>query len=249
MKTLVAISDMQIPFEDKYAVDAVAEFIEDYKPDMVFSVGDENDLAPISRYVQGGKGEWEGHLGEERDRTVEVMGMLQIEHVTRSNHRDRWFAALSRVPAFETIPELNMETFFKFEELGVTYHDTPWDPTGTGNWLLMHGDEGSMNSKAGLTALGLANRTMKSVVCGHTHRAAAIPQTFTYLGDPNPRRLWGFEVGTLADFNSPGMKYAKFKNWQQGFGILHVFDDGTVSPLAVPIENRSFIVDGVRYAW
>lgn len=246
MKRTVVISDLQVPFEDRKAVDAVARFIDEYKPDQVISVGDESDLAPISRYSQGGKGEWEGHLGKERDRVVEVLGMLQIKHITRSNHMDRWFAALNRVPAFNTIPELKLETFYKFNELGVTYHSKPWSPA-TG-FLLLHGDEGAMNSRSGLTAAGLAARTGQSIVCGHTHRQGLVPTTQTWLGNKTPKTLWGFEVGTLADFNSPGMAYAKFKNWQQGFGLL--LDDGkTTTPVPVPIQSRSFIVEGTRYAW
>lgn len=248
MRRIVAISDLQCPYEDRRAVEAVASFIEDYKPDSVISVGDECDLSPISRWSEGSQHAWTGNLDNERNRTIEVLRMLKVQHITRSNHLDRWYSALTKIPAFHTLPEMKLEAFFKFDELGITYHSTPWDPTGTGTTLLMHGDEGSMNRKSGMTALGLALRTQRNVICGHTHRQAAIPETFTYLGDKNPRELWGMEAGTLADFNSPGMAYAKFKNWQQGFAILLV-DGKTVTPLPIRIRNRSFVVDGVRYKW
>lgn len=248
MKRIVVISDLQCPYEDKRAVDAVAQFIEDYKPDMVISVGDEADLAPISRYSEGGPEWFATDLGKQRDRTVEVLKMLQIQHLTRSNHLDRWFAALSRVPAFKGVPEFSLESFFRFKELGITYHATPWDPTGTGTWLLMHGDEGTAGRTAGAAAAALAARTMSSVVCGHSHRLGLVPTTHTWLGNKNPRTLWGFEAGCLADFNSPGMAYMKFKNWQQGFGLLYV-DGKKVTPSPVPIINRSFVVEGEQYSW
>ena len=248
MTRIVAISDLQCPFEDRKAVENVARFIEEYKPDMVISVGDECDLSPISRYVEGKQHAWTGDLNKERNRTVEVLRMLQVQHITRSNHLDRWYANLNKVPAFHTLPEMRLEKFFKFDELGITYHETPWDPTGTGTTLLMHGDEGSMNRKSGMTALGLALRTQRNVICGHSHRQACIPETFTFLGDKNPKELWGMEAGTLADFNSPGMAYAKFKNWQQGFAILTV-EGKNVTPMPIRIKKKSFIVDGTRYAW
>ena len=133
MKTIVVISDLQIPFESKRAVNAVAQFIEEYKPDDVISVGDESDLAPISRYSLNTRSMYEGDLSKERDRVVEVLRMLQVKHITRSNHLDRWFAALARVPAFETIPEMRLEEFYKFDELGITYHQEPWSPAP--GWL------------------------------------------------------------------------------------------------------------------
>jgi len=247
MKRTVVISDLQIPFEDRKAVDAVAQFIDDYKPDSVISVGDESDLAPLSRYSLGTRGMYEGNLGAERDRVVDVLGMLKVQHITRSNHLDRWFAALSRVPAFETVPEMRLETFYKFEQLGVTYHKDPWAPAK--GWLLLHGDEGAMSQVGGQTALNLGiKRTNTSIVCGHSHRQGIISHTFTWLGDKKPKTITGFEVGTLADFNSPGMRYAKMKNWQQGFGLMYE-DGNNVTPVAIPIVNRSFIVEGSKYSW
>lgn len=246
MKRIVAISDLQIPWEDRRMVQAVAKFIEQYQPDDVISVGDESDLAPVSKYAENTRAMYAGDLGSERDRVVEVLGMLQVKHVTRSNHLDRWFKALTRVPAFETIPEMELEKFYRFDELGITYHQDPWSPAP--GWLLMHGDEGSLSSKGGQTALGLALRTNKSVICGHTHRLGLAYQTLTFLGDKKPTVLTGFEVGTLADFNSPGMRYAKFKNWQHGIGLLYV-DGKSVTPVPVPIVGRSFTVEGERYSW
>jgi len=94
VKRIVAISDLQCPYEDKRAVEAVAQFIEDYKPDSVISVGDECDLSPISRWVEGKQHAWTGNLDKERNRTVEVLGMLKVQHITRSNHLDRWYKTL-----------------------------------------------------------------------------------------------------------------------------------------------------------
>ena len=244
MRRTVVISDLQIPFEDRRAVEQVSRFIEDFKPDSVISVGDESDLAPVSKYSENSRAMYQGNLGKERDRVVEVLGMLQVQHITRSNHLDRWFAALTKVPAFETIPEMSLEAFYKFDQLGITYHKDPWAPAK--GWLLMHGDEGAQS--VGKTALNLAIRTNQSVVCGHTHRQVVAHRTMTWLGNKKPKLLTGFEVGTLADFNSEGMRYMRFKDWQQGIGILYE-DRGNVTPVAIPIINRSFIVEGVQYKW
>jgi predicted phosphodiesterase len=244
MKRTVVISDLQIPFEDRKAVDAVAQFIEEFKPDSVISVGDESDLAPVSKYSENTRAMYQGDLGKERDRVVEVLDMLQVQHITRSNHLDRWFNALTKVPAFETIPEMKLEEFYRFDQLGITYHKDPWSPAK--GWLLMHGDEGTQS--VGKTALNLAIRTNMSVVCGHTHRQALAHRTMTYLGDKKPKVVTGFEVGTLADFNSEGMRYMRFKDWQQGIGLMYE-DGNNVTAVPVPIINKSFIVEGVRYAW
>jgi hypothetical protein len=61
------------------------------------------------------------------------------------------------------------------------------------------------------------------------------------------RTLYGFEVGNLMSLEAA--KYTKgIANWQQGFGLLYV-DGSRVTPVPVPIEKKSFVVEGVQYKW
>ena len=78
MKSTVVISDLQAPYHDEKAVDAIAKFIKWYKPDNVVSVGDEIDLPQISRWEEGRGGEWKYDLGKHRDITVEILKKLQV---------------------------------------------------------------------------------------------------------------------------------------------------------------------------
>jgi predicted phosphodiesterase len=73
--------------------------------------------------------------------------------------------------------------------------------------IMGHGDEGRLYNHAGQTALGLATRTGKNVVCGHTHRQGISSASHGFAG--NLSTLWGMEVGHLCDLNSSGMRYMK----------------------------------------
>lgn len=247
MKVTVIVSDLQAPFHDRGAVDRVSEFIEEYKPHSVVCVGDEADLPMLGRWVRGLKGEFTGDIARHRDVTVEVLKQLQVRHLSRSNHGDRlWNSISSRLPGLMGLPELEYSAFFRHAELGITFHREPHRLAK--DWFLMHGDEGSLNRNGGLTALGLANRIGGSVVCGHTHRLGVVPTT-EMLGSKIRRIRWGMEVGHLIDIKTSGMAYMKgMANWQQGFGLL--YDDGnTQTPVAVPILNKSFVVEGRKYKW
>jgi hypothetical protein len=148
---------------------------------------------------------------------------------------------MMRSPGLLGLPELELPEFLRLDSIGATYHEKPYELAP--NWLLMHGDEGSMNSTGGLTALGLAKRTNKSVVCGHTHRMGLAHHTTSYTGSA-PRTVWGMEVGNLMDYGKA--KYIKggLFTWQQGFGMLYV-DGKTVIPVTIPIaRDGSFIVEG-----
>jgi hypothetical protein len=247
MKATVIVSDLQAPYCDRKAVDAVSEFIEDYKPDSVACVGDEADLPQLSRWTRGTKGEFTGDIGKHRDTTVEVLRQLKVQHLSRSNHGDRlWNSISTRLPGLMGLPELEYSAFFRHEELGITFHREP-HLLAKGTYL-MHGDEGSISRNAGMTAAGLSARIGAGVVCGHTHRLGLVPVT-EMVGSKIQRIRWGFEVGHLIDIKTSGMAYMKgMANWQQGFGIL-IEEAGTVIPIPVPIINKSFVVDGTRYAW
>ena len=245
MKVDVLLSDMQVPYHDKRAVKNIAMFIKDFKPTTVATVGDEMDMQTISKWSRGTILEYESSIGRDRDETCRILEELKVTHMARSNHTDRLFNYISlKAPGLLGYPELTIEKFFRMKELGITYHEEPYEIAP--DWLLMHGDEGSQNSTAGITALNLAKRTNKSVVCGHTHRQAVVPFNQSHSAD-STRTIYGFETGNLMDWNKA--KYIKggLFNWQKGFGLLYV-DGTTVTPMAIPIQkDGSFIVDG--YKW
>lgn len=243
----VILPDLQCPYEDRRAVEAVALFIEDYKPDEVACVGDEADLPMLGRWVRGLKGEFSGDIAKHRDRTVEVLKMLRVNSLSRSNHGDRlWNSISGRLPGLMGLPELEYEEFFRHKELGITFHRDPYKIAP--GWYLMHGDEGPHSRHGGQTALGLSRKIGASIVCGHVHRLAVASET-EMVGARVTRIRTGFEVGHLIDVRTSGMAYMKgMANWQQGFGLL-LIDGQRVTPVPIPIINRSFVVEGEQYSW
>lgn len=243
MKRIVVISDLQVPFHDERAVRNVAKFIKRYKPDDVICVGDEIDLQTISRWSSG-RDEWSGTIGHDRDKTVEILGELQIRHLSRSNHSARLYSAISkRLPGLLGLPELTIEGFLKLKELGITYHHKPYEIAK--GWIMVHGDEQAINHNAGLTALTAARRHGKSVVCGHTHRLG-VSAFSEASGGVLGRILTGFEVGHLMDERQAFYTKGTF-NWQKGFGLIYTDRDGT-TVVPIPVDrNGSFVVEGKRY--
>ena len=249
MKVIVAISDLQVPYHDKRAVENIIHFIKDFKPSEVVTVGDEMDMQTISKWSRGTILEHEQSIGNDRDETVRILEAMKVTHMSRSNHTDRLFNTVSlRAPGLLGLPELTLPNFLRMKELGITYHEDPYELAP--GWLLMHGDEGSMSGHAGMTALNLAKRADMSIICGHTHRQAVLPYSHshaTFGGEITTKIIYGFETGNLMDYSKA--KYIKggLFNWQKGFGLLYV-DGKTVTPVAVPIQrDGSFIVGG--YKW
>lgn len=246
MSRIWLISDLQVPFHDQRAVNAVIECVNDLKSpdDIVVTVGDEIDLPQIGRWTQGKGGEWERTIGRDRDTTVQILRDLRVDHVIRSNHTDRLFKALeSRLPGLLGLPELELKNFLQLDELGIVYHEEAFKAAP--GWVIMHGDEAGVSGVAGQTAWGLSQKVGLSVACGHTHRAGIRPHTQGVNGKIT-RTLYGMEVGCLMDFTKA--RYTKTHNWQQAFGILYI-DGNKVSPSLIYIDNKSFVVEGNRYSW
>ena len=247
MRRIWLISDLQIPFHDPRAVDAVAQCITDMKgpDDVVVTVGDEQDFQTIGRWAIGTPKEWERSIGRDRDTTVQVLKDLQVDACVRSNHTDRLFASIMRrLPGLMGLPELELVNFWRLPDLGIEFHPDGYRVPGA-DWIVLHGDEAGLSQEAGKTAMNLAKKVGLSVACGHTHRVGL--QGFTTgINGRYTRTLHGFEVGNLMDMRKA--PYMRTHNWQQGFGILYQ-DGKTVTPHPVVFANRSFVVEGEQYSW
>lgn len=245
MKVHVLISDLQIPYHDKRAVKNIIDFVKDFKPTSVGTVGDEMDFQTISKWSRGTIMEYEQSIGANRDETCRILEELGVSYVPRSNHTDRLANMIGlRAPGLLGLPELTLPGFLRFDELGIEYKEDPFELAP--GWLLMHGDEGNQSQQAGTTALNLAKRTDMSVICGHTHRQGLVPFTHAHRGGA-PRTIYGFETGNLMDYSKAKYIGGGMTNWQKGFGVL--YEDGNkVTPVPVVIQDDgSFVFGG--YKW
>lgn len=245
MKRIIVLSDLQIPYHDPKALKATASFIAAYQPDELWCVGDELDAPEPSRWNKGMAGEYAHTLQKSIDLTQEIMSNLKTALgknkkfiIQRSNHTDRIDTYMRRyAPAFSSLKSLQIEELLGYNSLGITYlHKMTELIPG---WVMAHGDESNLNRVPGSTAMGLARKLGKSVVCGHTHRLGLQHETTGMYGKLNT--LYGLEVGHMMDIRKAEYLTAGVANWQQGFGIL-IQDKKKVIPYAVPIINNEIVL-------
>ena len=242
---------MQYPFIKKSYVESLLDYIAYVKPDKLLCVGDELDCQTISTFSRGTALEFEGSLQKNINGLKNLLKEFRSAignkpfQIQRSNHTVRIEKYISRhAPAFSVIDAIKIENLLGYndKDIKVTYNRSLTEVAK--NVIMGHGDEGRLYHHAGQTALGLATRTGKNVICGHTHRQGISSASHGFAG--NLSTLWGMEVGHLCDLNSSGMRYMKegHANWQAGFGILYE-QDGHVKPELVPFnKDGSFIAEG-----
>lgn len=214
--------------------------IKEEKPDELWCVGDELDAPEPSRWNKGMAGEYAPTLQDSIDETYNLMldfrkalGKRKPFIIQRSNHTDRIQTYIRKyAPAFSSLDTLKVEELLGYSSLGITYlHKMRELMPG---WVMAHGDEGSLSRTPGTTALGLAKKLGKSVVCGHTHRLGLQHETTGLNG--RTHTLFGMEVGHLMDIKQASYLTSGIANWQQGVGML-IQTNKQVVPYTIPIIN------------
>ena len=242
---IFVVPDLQIPLHDPGFVDAMAQCIADNRPNVqkVITIGDELDFTSIGRWSDGTPLAYTRALGKERDMWVQIARDLTVTDTIRSNHTDRLHTSLMRkIPGLLGVEEFELPNFMRLPELGITFH-----PKGLRikDFVFLHGDESGVSQVAGMTSKNLVIKTGLNVVCGHTHRAGMIPHSTSVHGSMT-RTLFGIEVGHA--MNVAKATYTKTHNWQQAWLALYP-TSRTLIPMLMPVVNKSFVFEGMRYSW
>jgi hypothetical protein len=239
------VPDLQIPFQDTVKVQALKNFIRSSKPDQVLQTGDLVDFESLGRWVRGRHGEFTADIKGQIDQAKRVIEDLRIEHWSRGNHEERLDKYVEeRAPALLGFPGLTIEEAFDLENLGCTYHREMYEFFP--GWILAHGDEGPLSGIAGQTALKLAKKIGKSVVCGHGHRAAIATETESFNFLPT-RTLYGIEAGHAMDLKQAKYLRGTYANWQSAFVVIDT-DGDLIHPQVVYMNgNGDFIFQGKSY--
>ena len=193
-----------------------------FKFDLVLNVGDELDLNTISKYSQGKAESFQQTLNADRDLCKDILYDLKTDVVSRSNHGDRLFSAVSQIPGLMALPELQYQKFMGYDDLGIYFAKKPYEIPGT-DFVLCHGDEGNLSRVGGSSALNIAKRWGRSVIAGHSHRMGYTCHSEAFNGRLQ-RVLVGIEVGHTCNISK--MRYlAKggyYANWQAGAVIMTI---------------------------
>jgi predicted phosphodiesterase len=245
VRKVVVLSDIQYPYHDPKAIKEVISFIKHEKPTEVWCVGDELDAPQPSRWNKGMAGEYTDTLQEDIDGLYnlmldirEALGWRKKFIIQRSNHTDRIETYIKKyAPALTSLRANKVEDLLGYDELKIDYlHKFKELLPG---WVMAHGDEGRAVQVPGSTAMSLAKKLGKSVVCGHTHKLGLQHETTGLYG--KNKSLYGLEVGHLMDIKQASYLTSGIANWHQGIGVL-IEHNRKVTPYAVPIVDGKIIL-------
>lgn len=239
---ILVCPDAHHPFVDPLAWSTFLAAARGWRPDILVLIGDFADCLGVGSYFKDpGRRE---NLKGEIEATAKALAELKALRIPRNiyifgNHEDRL-----RRYIWEKAPELyglvSLPEMFKLDELGWEY--VPYKRSiQIGKMTYTHdiGRCGKYTASQSLADYG------NNITVGHSHRACV-----TYLGTAAGEHHVGLNVGTLIDFKSVDYRHIDMANreWQHGFGTVHMTGDGCVWANFVPIVNGRCVVDGQVYS-
>jgi len=247
------IPDLQIPDENKKAVNLMFDFIGDYKPDKVHIMGDLMNFTRISKFlVLGDSG---ATVKEELDASRKFLTDLEkkVRHYKpdaeinylEGNHELRLAKYIARnadeiTDVTDTDGEvlLTVPHLLGLKELGINWISY-YEKHKEGDTIIEHGDIARV--KAGYTAQGMIDRRGKSGFSVHTHRLAFVTRMID-----GEERYW-VEAGSLCNLE-PTPTYMKQPDWVNGFAI-GLYDKGEkiMHPATILIQKGQFVYNDRLY--
>jgi len=221
-RVILAVSDLQIPFEHEDAYAFVEYCTRRYKPTDVINVGDEVDQHALSRYAHDPDGMSAGdELAESKKRLAKFFELHPDVKACTSNHTDRIYKK-----AFEAgIPKAYLRSIKEFlgAPPGWNWADEWW----IDGIRFSHGDEVGGQTPHKTLAIAVS----ASCVIGHHHAYPGVD----YVANAQ-RAIWGLNTGCLIDPTAYAFHYTKKTKHKPILG-LGLVDHGI--PRFIPLITNS----------
>jgi len=241
-------------------MNAVLSLARNLHPDVLADLGDDIDLAELSRFAPDSTHfqntlapslqadhDWHARLSEA---TPEAE-----RHLVDSNHAKRWGDyILKHAGVLAEVPDFKLNRLLRLEEIGWEFHG------GYGAAEYQYADDlafmhGTIATASGSTAFKLGKENPdRHVVQGHAHRAET-----QYHTDRRGHAFGAFVVGALCRIDGIVPSYhsgvdhndepvERYENWQQSAMVIRDFGEGQYTFDHAPIHRGELLFEGKVYS-
>jgi hypothetical protein len=188
---ILVVPDLHAPFQHPKSFNFLQSLKQKYKPDEVVFIGDEVDLAAISRFAKDPNGYGAAdEFSKAKKILQQYYKLFPKAKCCVSNHTAR---PLKK--AFEAgIPQVFLKSYSEFLDAPKTWE---WRDKWEINGIVFEHGEGVSGINGALTR---ARANMKPTVIGHTHCGGGVQYW---------NGIWALNVGCLIDSKTYAFAYAK----------------------------------------
>lgn len=219
-KPILAISDLQMPFENTKALEFCRNLKRHYKiPDEnILNVGDEVDAYFGGQWPKNPDSDHtpNSEIKACKEKIKEWAGIFPEMKLAISNHGIRWIRKV-------TGAEIPSQVMRSYEEIFDMPHGWKWKDRWVFNELkhpfAMHhgmGFSGVNGHRNAAIDAGI------STIIGHLHSSAAV----SYINTIGDRTIWACNAGCLIDPESFAFSYGKYNRLKPILGAVVIFDSG-----------------------
>jgi hypothetical protein len=235
---IMVCPDAHHPCVDQLAWQTFLAALREWKPDRLIIIGDFADCLSVSFHPKdparkvGLKDEIDA-VNQAADE-VEETGVPEVDYL-EGNHELRLQRYLWE-KASELYGLVSIKDLLRIDRRGWNW--IPYRESLTVGKLHFAHDVGRCGKHTASQSLADYGH---SIVMGHSHRAATI-----YNGTVAGERQVAMNVGTLIDIASVDYRHRAMaaREWQHGFGVIHMTSDGVGWCSFVPIIEGRCVVDG-----
>lgn len=208
----IFIGDIHIPFHDINSLKVSISFMDWFKPDKIYLIGDVMDWYELSSFDKDPRRI--NDLQKDISKTTGVLQLIRERNdksdifYLQGNHEFRLNKWLMKHPEIASLEALEMSNLMHFKELDIQYKDQ-FSNVRLHEFLVEHGSV--VRQQSAYTARAMLEKRGMSGISGHTHRMGS-----HYLTNMSGSYAW-FECGCLCNLNP---EYVVGQpNWQNGFSI------------------------------
>lgn len=271
--TVLILGDPQAPYADPHLLECTTEWIRKHQPARGVVLGDVIDLpGEVSRHpntpetdalvmdcVQSGYDWLRAVVESDPNCEWDLMPGNHDERIRKY--------IVERAPALFDLrratrpgedaekPVWDLPYLMRMDELGINYIDPQgaYDQAQVKLSRYLAVRHGWIAKKGGgASALASLEHLGHSILVGHTHRQSIVHKTSADI-DGNVSVLKGVEIGCMCLIDPEGIKnglrfptYTVNPDWQQGFAVANIHDDGRFSiELATYVNNQLYYRDEV----
>ena len=257
-RKVVICGDHHVPFHDRTLHQLFLEWLADEQPEEGDINGDLFDFATISRHrerksharpVNENLQEGFNLLRDYREASPNTVWRLKKgNHCARLEHLllDNASGLHDIRAANDDVSALSFRRLLHLDELGIEYDESDWDIARTRLSRKLSTRHGPSSGKQ--ATKNLLDKFSVSVIQGHTHRLSMLFRTeHTDEEDEPTTTRMAAEAGCMCEIKD-GLGYADSPDWNQGFLVVNIWDDGDFQVSPVPyVPGRLLAPSGRRY--
>lgn len=249
------VGDLQIPYQDKRALDLFMKVAKAWRPNAIDVVGDIDDQLEYSSFSDGTTDEFFNQLKKEEDsdplpfvkrnadgarqfyKDLRAQHKRADIHASLGNHDIRIFKYFDKkFPDAKGM--VTPEFLWGLDSVGITYRMYSEPPLE--RFAGVHVHHGATTTTTGLAVRSDIETYNISLARGHDHRGGVVYKSYPMTG----QKLVGLGTGHMCDPSKYGLQYTINPSWELGFGIAHVENDIAHLQFIPITRDYSCVVDG-----